>query len=208
MFMQTTTLPPPEFPLLAMATSAIGDSTVETPRRSYVVVVDNMTPAPSASKAAFRTATEPPWLDALATRLERLRDLAAGWDGPGSIPTKGWLLIEATQLVKDALAGSNNATAPFLVPGGDGSLQIEWHARAGEIELDLSPDGRRSIWVHDRLTGEELEGEDDRALTLFSRWAPRYSSIADDAPYVSNSANTSIFGAIAGLSIYQDDSIT
>lgn len=94
--------------------------------------------------------------------MTRIAKLKEGWDGPGSVPIPVRLIDLADRIVQAACA----PIAPFVVPGGDGSLQIEWHTQAGEIEFDIDPNGRFSIWGQDHSTGTEFEGEDARALGL------------------------------------------
>jgi hypothetical protein len=107
--------------------------------------------------------------------------------------------------VTEALAPLKRATAPYLVPGGDGSVQVEWHEKNGEIELDIAADGTLEIWVLDRLSRTEIEGQHEEALALFSRWAPRVAAIGDNENHVLFPANTAILAAVSGLSIYKND---
>ena len=100
---------------------------------------------------------EPRWANVFAFRAQSIGSLTRGWDGPGSVAINRRLLFEAVRIVEKALIGARNAVAPYLVPGGDGSLQIEWHEKDGEFEYDLSVEGSRSIWIRDHRTGEQIE---------------------------------------------------
>lgn len=151
---------------------------------------------------------EPTWLSALVSRCSRLEALPRDWDGPGSVPIKSELLREAVSLVKRALEGSSRVSAPYLVPGGDGSVQIEWHEKLGELELDLAADGSRHVWIRDHRSGDEIEGDDERATNLFSRWAARIAAVADDENNVQIQVKGSTFGTISGISIYSDNTIS
>ena len=99
----------------------------------------------------------PPWADVLALRAQSIGKLARGWDGPGSVAIDRGLVIEAIWIVRNALTDAPNAVAPFLVPGGDGSLQVEWHEKNGELEFDLAVDGRRSICFLTIAPGKKLK---------------------------------------------------
>jgi hypothetical protein len=147
------------------------------------------------------------WATLLSETVQRLAALKAGWDGVGSIPVRRSLLDEATRIVRQALVGLKNAAPPYLVPGGDGSVQIEWHQQNQELELDLAADGSRWIWIRDHLSGQEIEGEDEAALALFSRWAPRVAAIPDDEGNVPATSNTAIFGITARPAFYKDHTI-
>ncbi len=131
----------------------------------------------AAAQLGPRVEKEVFWLDMLSASARRLSALNPGWDGPGSVPISRTALFTATSLTLSALKGLDRAVAPYLVPGGDGSVQIEWHEKHGELELDVSPSGDLWIWGRDHITGAEYEGENDVALALFLRTAPRLAAI-------------------------------
>lgn len=86
------------------------------------------------------------------------------------------MLYRATRYVELSLKGFSDLTPPRLVPGGDGTVQIEWHAKHGELEFDIGPQEEMTIWIWDRRNGAEFEGENQAALALFYRWAPWIAS--------------------------------
>jgi hypothetical protein len=135
--------------------------------------------APSSQPApqqATTRETEPDWVSHLTRNAQALSELQAGWDGHSSIPISRKLLYRATSYVESALKGLSNVTPPRLVPGGDGSVQIEWHAIHGELEFDIGPHDEMTIWIRDRRNGAEFQGENQAALALFYRWAPWIAS--------------------------------
>ncbi|MCA1418615.1 hypothetical protein [Bradyrhizobium sp. BRP23] len=108
------------------------------------------------------------------------------------------ILARALFYVDTALKdGASDLVAPRLVPGGDGSLQIEWHTRRGELELDIDTDGSMSIWVRDHASGAEFDGDDEEAFALFYRWAPWIASRLHDAPHVAASTQMAFFEVAA-----------
>jgi hypothetical protein len=140
--------------------------------RAAAPLASNLQPAP---QRATRQA-EPDWISHLAKNAQALSELRAGWDGRGSIPIPRKVLYHATSYVESALKGLSNVAPPRLVPGGDGSVQIEWHAKHGELEFDIGPQDEMTIWIRDRRNGVEFEGENQAALALFYRWAPWIAS--------------------------------
>lgn len=126
------------------------------------------------------------WKARLATNARNLSILRAGWDGPGSVSISSRLLSRAVFYVESALGGASatDIVAPRLVPGGDGSIQIEWHTRRGELEFDIDDRGEASIWIRDHLSGAEFDGEGSDALALFYRWAPWIAAQQRNAPHV------------------------
>lgn len=143
---------------------------------SYAIGAACAAAALPARQAAANTAasgTPPAWRAQLRANSQGLAALRAGWDGPGSIPVSTATLARAVFYVETALQDcANDMAPPRLVPGGDGSVQIEWHTKRGELELDIDDQGRASIWIRNHLSHAEFDGEDEKALALFYRWAP------------------------------------
>jgi len=138
---------------------------------------------PSTERASSMESKVVDWKSRLSANVRSLSQLRAGWDGPGSVPVPETLLARAAFYVQSALDAFEGMTAPRLVPGGDGSVQIEWHSVRGELEFDIDDQGFASIWGRDHLSGMEFDGEGREALALFYRWAPlvasRYHNAAD-----------------------------
>ena len=148
------------------------------------------------------------WMAVLRASALRLERLADGWDGVRSISIKKDLAKLAIGIVTKALEGIPRAVSPYLVPGGDGSVQIEWHRKIGELELDLTADGGCSIWIHDRRSGGEFVGENERALALFARWAPRVAALSDNAMDVSQTPTSSVGGFVTEIPLYSDNTVS
>ena len=156
----------------------------------------------------FTILVQPPWAFDLSVRSSRIVNLTDGWDGPRSVHINQQLIEKAQRIIKDALMPARRPSAPYLVPGGDGSLQIEWHTRLGDIELDLSPTGEVYLWGKSGASGDEFEADDEKALDLFSRWASRIAEAMDNERYVPSSSNTSIYGSEARLPLFADDTVS
>jgi len=112
------------------------------------------------------------WKSVLLANVQSLSELHAGWDGPGSVPVGEKLLLRAVFCVETALTGLTDVTAPRLVPGGDGCVQIEWHSVWGEIKFDIDDEGQVWMWGRDHLRGFEFHDEGEAALALLYEWAP------------------------------------
>lgn len=154
--------------------------------RSSSHVIEIVCPTNWASRSIASSplaASEPVWSFLLREAVFRLRGLTSGWDGLGSQPVENHALFMAESMVREALEGRLVATAPYLVPSGDGSVQIEWHERAGEIELSIDPRGNLHLWGRDHLSGQQFEGEGDEARSLFARWAPWLAAGIRDGVY-------------------------
>jgi hypothetical protein len=158
-------------------------TTAEKP--PYIGAVGAFAPDASLPKRMSETIPIPDWKSLLEANARSLSALREGWDGPSSIPVSERLLARAIFYVQSSLEGvPSDAAAPRLVPGGDGSVQVEWHARNGELEFDIDDQGNLSIWGRDHLSGVEFSGENEKALALFYRWAPRVASRLRDVSHV------------------------
>lgn len=153
--------------------------------------------APVRPQNAASVTREPEWIGRLTNSARRLASLRAGWDGQGSIPVSQKALFLATCHTRFALKDVDDVSAPHLVPGGDGSLQVEWHARHGELELDINPRGDMSIWIRDHRSGAEFDGENEAALALFYRWAPWVASQQHHGPDAAHQAQVPLFSVAA-----------
>ena len=146
------------------------------------------TAIPTVLEVPPRTATRPrnthnqsadaSWVAYFLVDARRISALPLGWDGLGSKAPSEETLWMARHALTRALDGMPDAVAPRLVPAGDGSLQIEWHAEHGELEFCIDADGELWAWACDHLNGLEFEGSGEKAIAIFYRWAPRMA-----APY-------------------------
>ena len=117
------------------------------------------------------TLTEPDmvWRDEVIQRLEELVRLEAGWDGYHGVPvtfenaTFALRMLEAT--CRDYV------TAPQIVPGTSGELQIEWHTETGDIELLVKGPNSVHAWRCDAEEEEEVDLTND--FLVVSRWVSK-----------------------------------
>jgi len=75
------------------------------------------------------------WWDKLQARFKELTSLPRGWDGYAGVPVAWDNASFAAKLIGTILP--QNCPEPSLVPGADGTLQIEWHQNSFDIELDI-----------------------------------------------------------------------
>jgi len=75
------------------------------------------------------------WVSELASRFEDLVTLKPGWDGYHGIPVSFSNATFAANLLETLC--SEALPAPSLVPGSDGTLQLEWHINGYDLEIDV-----------------------------------------------------------------------
>lgn len=68
--------------------------------------------------------------------VEQLLTLRENWDSYGA-PKISHEAVEGAKLLWSLLA-----TEPSFVPMSDGGVQMEWHNRGFDVELEISPDGK------------------------------------------------------------------
>jgi hypothetical protein len=98
------------------------------------------------------------WEDRLASvggRLDYLMSLPENWDGYGGVAvseetrTKVYKLLDAVTSPRDVL--------PSLVPGTDGSVNLEWRRPGLFFEIHVQPTGNVTAYFHDVDAGDERE---------------------------------------------------
>lgn len=99
----------------------------------------------------------PAWLARTARAVLQLRFLEPNWNNRGaSAPDANTLLRALDLLVR---AASYDTPPPDVVPTAIGGVQLEWHRCRMDIELEVAPEGKASLYWHKRDTGREWEGE-------------------------------------------------
>ena len=76
---------------------------------------------------------------ALDGKFSELSNLSAGWDVYNGIPATAPCARFAKIILKEIYHPPLNAPDE-LVPGSDGTLQIEWHQNQFDIEIDVLDD--------------------------------------------------------------------
>ena len=91
--------------------------------------------------------------NAIASKLAELMGLPDGWDGYRAGP----IAPDTARLVWRVLdtVCTDATPQPHLVPGSDGSVQIEWHDPV-DIELQVMPDGSVSVLIDEEETAASV----------------------------------------------------
>ncbi|MEZ5537659.1 MAG: hypothetical protein R3F02_18825 [Thiolinea sp.] len=75
------------------------------------------------------------WVVNLGERLNSLTSLPPNWDGYSGVPVSFDCAQFAANLIEQLYV--DGVPAPQLVPGSDGTLQMEWHVNQFDIEIDI-----------------------------------------------------------------------
>jgi len=108
------------------------------------------------------------WVGALEGRFSELTSLPRGWDGYLGCPVSD----ECVGIARNMLdrIRCDDLPPPDIVPGSDGTLQIEWHRNGFSVEIDILGPEEIHAWRYNRLTGEEEEMEVGHDLARIVEW--------------------------------------
>jgi hypothetical protein len=151
-----------------------GSSVYQQERPSFVT--PNITPSSrglvarlSVSTARVRVNTPASsWSSALSRRFDELVSLPKGWDCYSGIAVTFTTAKFAADLLERLFV--DGVPEPQLVPGSDGSVQIEWHVNGFDVELDVLAPYEVSAIRRNITTNvvEELELQTD--FTALTSW--------------------------------------
>lgn len=150
-------------PGVLAASSVLRRSSSETVAATYALAdpLVRTTPQESPWRPARRIAIRAPRRDLpeeLLHALERaceLQQLPRGWNSYGAEPVSDTAFRQTIEFLAAYVV--RGIADPVLVPTVRGGLQIEWHRRGVDIEVEVSPDGSVSWCAEDRRSGEEVE---------------------------------------------------
>ena len=108
------------------------------------------------------------WNNTLKQRFDELTALPEGWDGYRGRPVS-FACAQFAALVLERLCLSR-VPAPALVPGSDGTVQIEWHLNGYDVELDVLGANRVVAYRYEIDTAIEEEIELENDFTVVMEW--------------------------------------
>lgn len=80
-----------------------------------------------------------PWYESLMNHITELHNLPFGWHETDSVPVSSGASV--TLLYALHVLYREGVPAPQIVPGSDGSVQLEWHFNGADLEIDINTDG-------------------------------------------------------------------
>jgi hypothetical protein len=108
------------------------------------------------------------WYQALQGRFNELVKLPRGWDGYAGQPVS-WDCVSFAAKILERFC-KDDLSPPSLVPGGDGTLQIEWHKNNYDVELDVLGPNEVVATRYDRVAGVEEVLELQNDFTQVQDW--------------------------------------
>lgn len=109
-----------------------------------------------------------PWSGSLDQVFNKLTSLPRGWDGYNGLPVSFTIARFASQVLSRLYVP--RLPVPSLVPGADGTIQIEWHTNQYDIELDVLAVNSIIATRYDCLTDHEDVVELSNDVSAPAKW--------------------------------------
>lgn len=94
----------------------------------------------------------PDWVGVVEERLNRLQELTYNWDRQGALPNRYDVVVFATTFMQQILF--DNTAAPQILPLASGGLQLEWHTKGIDLEIEIAAPNEVYIIFEDELAPE------------------------------------------------------
>lgn len=108
------------------------------------------------------------WMKRLYDRFNEIVSLPVGWDGYQGVAVKFTTAQFAAQVIERLYV--DDLEAPSVVPGSDGSVQIEWHINGYDVELDFLGPLKVSAYRFDYVSQNEEEVELESDFAVAANW--------------------------------------
>lgn len=108
-----------------------------------------------AGSAAALTPFQCSWQRKAERRLGELCRLQIGWDGHRGQPANRDIAEFAASVLASLM--QPKVPMPAIVPLSYGGIQIEWHRKGWDIEIEISAPNQMHIYQHEIASGDEEE---------------------------------------------------
>ena len=103
-----------------------------------------------------------PWLAELAGELIAMLDFPANWNSYGAPQISPCALGYVLAVVHETMDA--HSIKPIALPSPSGGVQLEWHQRGVDFEVEVLPSGELSMYFGIRVKGEENRNEHELEL--------------------------------------------
>ena len=116
----------------------------------------------TSNAVAFSTASYPSepvfpaWLQPTIQSFQDLLQVPQNWDGYGASQMNEQVLQLALLLLVEVM--DNDAPQPSAVPLSDGGIQIEWHRRGRNLEIEFPASEPPAFYYYEDNSETECEG--------------------------------------------------
>ena len=152
-----STHPLPETGTITGGVATVRQLRYETPRGGLIVTVEG----------------NPSWLIPTAEAVCELLALPADWDSYGALTVKPSRAVAALELLLWIM--DDDSPKPSVVATSRGGVQLEWHMRSIDLEIEALSSLRFHVAFGDSASGEEWEREIGSDLSPFASCIARLS---------------------------------
>lgn len=99
----------------------------------------------------------PPWVDPALKALGQVLALRSNWDSYGAGPIDPHTVAAAVELCLAVMRG--DSPAPSIVPTSRGSIQLEWHVRGVDLEVEIASPGSIDGYFEDHRAASSWEAD-------------------------------------------------
>ena len=107
------------------------------------------------------------WLPDTLRKFVQLLDLPPNWDGYSARAVDPAILERALRVLLDVVPPG--APVPYIVPSPAGGIQVEWHERHADVELEFKVDGTASFFME----ADEHEVDESAPIEQIGKLARR-----------------------------------
>jgi hypothetical protein len=116
---------------------------------------------------------QPAWLIPVVKVIGELLNLPENWDSYGARPINPTATAFALQLLSETMR--TDTPVPAVVPTSSGGVQLEWHARGIDLEVEIRSPSRLYVSYEDHRHSVEWEGELTSDLTRLGDFLSEFS---------------------------------
>jgi hypothetical protein len=97
----------------------------------------------------------PDWLPEAEEALRKLLSLPQNWNSYGALPIQPQNVQSAIQLLEKLVR--SDTPRPIVTPTVRGGVQLEWHTRGIDLEIEIDPPGHYQVLFEDPKADVLLE---------------------------------------------------
>lgn len=145
----------------------------------YPVLAERVSPTTIARPGESRpikvlcAGKDPSWLEPTMQALAELLSLEADWDSYGARRIDRENVLSMLDLLARVMA--DDSPVPSVVPTSNGGVQVEWHMRGIDFEIETVGPRRFEASFEDAATGEEWDGPVSAETPRLSDYIARLS---------------------------------
>ena len=115
------------------------------------------------SKASMDVSDRARWQKGALAKLDHIAALETDWDSYGARPISSTVVAFVESLLE--LVAQPKVPEPAVVPTPDGGVQLEWHIRGLDLEVEVAPSATGALlvsledeWAHEAMDETLLPG--------------------------------------------------